>query len=99
METHRPSRAVAGAGRPAVRGPDHPGVGGVHRTGYPRRAAAGTGRLGERAVSMSVKEALSIIAQKHIAVVFHEPDNQSSAMVVLESDQPLGRLHTSTTTT
>ena len=44
----------------------------------------------ERAVSMSVKEAPSIIAQKHIAAVFHEPDNQSSAMVVLESDQPLG---------
>lgn len=44
----------------------------------------------ERAVSMSVQEAPSIIAQKHIAAVFHEPDNQSSAMVVLESDQPLG---------
>ncbi|HNM83024.1 MAG TPA: RND family transporter [Mycobacterium sp.] len=44
----------------------------------------------ERAVSMSVKEAPSIIAQKHIAAVFDEPDNQSSAMVVLESEQPLG---------
>lgn len=44
----------------------------------------------ERAVSLSVSDAPSIIAAKHIAEVFQESNSQSSAMVVLEGEQPLG---------
>ncbi len=46
------------------------------------------GRL--RAVSMSPKDAPSVIAMMRSGKVFEESDSDSSAMIVLEGDQPLG---------
>ncbi|MCV7346287.1 RND family transporter [Mycolicibacterium rhodesiae] len=43
-----------------------------------------------RAVSMSPKEAPSVIAMMRSGKVFEESDSDSSAMIVLEGDQPLG---------
>ncbi len=43
-----------------------------------------------RAVSMSPKEAPSVIAMMRSGQVFEESDSDSSAMIVLEGDQPLG---------
>jgi RND superfamily putative drug exporter len=43
-----------------------------------------------QAVSMSPKEAPSVIAMMRIGKVFQEFDSDSSAMIVLEGDQPLG---------
>lgn len=44
----------------------------------------------ERAVSLSVQDAPSLMAMKHIGEVFGEANNDSVAMVVLESDEALG---------
>lgn len=43
-----------------------------------------------RTVSMSPHDAPSMIAMKRVGQVFHEFKSDSSAMVVLEGDQPLG---------
>lgn len=43
-----------------------------------------------RAVSLSPDSAPSMIAMKHVGQVFDEFDSNSSAMIVLEGDQPLG---------
>ncbi|GAY17112.1 RND family transporter [Mycobacterium sp. shizuoka-1] len=43
-----------------------------------------------RAVSMSPKEAPSVIAMMRSGQVFEESDSDSSAMIVLEGDEPLG---------
>ena len=43
-----------------------------------------------RAVSMSPKDAPSVIAMMRVGKVFEESDSDSSAMIVLEGDQPLG---------
>ncbi|MDX1884748.1 MMPL family transporter [Mycolicibacterium sp. 120270] len=43
-----------------------------------------------QAVSMSPKEAPSVIAMMRIGKVFEEFDSDSSAMIVLEGDKPLG---------
>ncbi|BCO33825.1 MMPL family transporter [Mycobacterium heckeshornense] len=43
-----------------------------------------------RTVSMSPKDAPSMIAMKRVGQVFHEFKSDSSAMVVLEGDRPLG---------
>ena len=43
-----------------------------------------------QAVSMSPKEAPSVIAMMRVGKVFKEFDSDSSAMIVLEGDQPLG---------
>ena len=43
-----------------------------------------------RAVSMSPEFAPSMIAMKRIGHVFEEYDSDSSAMIVIEGDQPLG---------
>ena len=43
-----------------------------------------------RSVSMSPKEAPSVIAMMRVGKVFEEFDSDSSAMIVLEGDQPLG---------
>ena len=43
-----------------------------------------------QAVSMSPKEAPSVIAMMRVGKVFQESDSDSSAMIVLEGDQPLG---------
>jgi RND superfamily putative drug exporter len=43
-----------------------------------------------RAVSMSPKEAPSVIATMRVGKVFKEFDSDSSAMIVLEGDHPLG---------
>ena len=42
------------------------------------------------AVTMSPHDAPAMIAAKHIGAVYHESDSDSVAMVVLESDKPLG---------
>jgi putative drug exporter of the RND superfamily len=48
-------------------------------------------KVGEmQAVSMSPKEAPSVIATMRVGKVFEEFDSDSSAMIVLEGDQPLG---------
>ncbi len=44
-----------------------------------------------RAVSMSPKDAPSVIAMMRSGQVFEESDSDSSAMIVLEGDQPLGQ--------
>jgi RND superfamily putative drug exporter len=44
----------------------------------------------EQSVSLSPADAPSTKAMKHIGQVFQESDSDSSAMVVLEGDQPLG---------
>ena len=44
----------------------------------------------ERAVSLSLKDAPSVQAVMHIGDVFKESSTDSVAMVVLESDEPLG---------
>jgi RND superfamily putative drug exporter len=44
----------------------------------------------ERAVSMNPKEAPSVQAMMHMGKLFGESDSDSIAMIVLESDQPLG---------
>ena len=43
-----------------------------------------------RAVSMSPREAPSIVAMTRVGKVFEESDSDSSAMIVLEGDEPLG---------
>ena len=43
-----------------------------------------------RSVSMSPKDAPSVIAMMRAGKVFEESDSDSSAMIVLEGDQPLG---------
>ncbi|HZU50065.1 MAG TPA: MMPL family transporter [Mycobacterium sp.] len=43
-----------------------------------------------RTVSMSPKDAASMIAMKRVGQDFHEFKSDSSAMIVLEGDQPLG---------
>ncbi|MGE2727105.1 RND family transporter [Mycolicibacterium pulveris] len=43
-----------------------------------------------RAVSMSPEEAPSMIAMKRVGTVFEEYDSDSSAMIVLEGEEPLG---------
>jgi putative drug exporter of the RND superfamily len=43
-----------------------------------------------RSVSMSPDEAPSMIAMKRVGVVFDEFHSDSSAMIVLEGDKPLG---------
>ncbi|MUL45631.1 MMPL family transporter [Mycobacterium sp. CBMA293] len=43
-----------------------------------------------RSVSMSPDQAASVIATKHVGEVFQEFKSNSSVMVVLEGDQPLG---------
>ncbi|MCV7100371.1 MMPL/RND family transporter [Mycobacterium palustre] len=44
----------------------------------------------ERSVSLSPKDAPSFVAMKHIGHAFNEGETDSSAMIVLEGDQPLG---------
>jgi RND superfamily putative drug exporter len=44
----------------------------------------------QRAVSMSPSDAPSMIAMKHIGHVFEEFESDSSVMIVLEGEQPLG---------
>ncbi|MGH3632669.1 MAG: MMPL family transporter, partial [Mycobacterium sp.] len=44
----------------------------------------------EQSVSLSPADAPSMQAMKHIGHVFKESDSDSSAMIVLEGDQPLG---------
>lgn len=44
----------------------------------------------EHSVSLSPADAPSMQAMKHIGRVFKESDSDASAMIVLESDQPLG---------
>jgi putative drug exporter of the RND superfamily len=43
-----------------------------------------------RSVSMSPNDAQSVIATKHMGAVFHEFKSNSSVMIVLEGQQPLG---------
>lgn len=43
-----------------------------------------------RTVSMSPNDAPSVISMQHIGATFEEFKSNSSAMIVLESDQPLG---------
>ena len=43
-----------------------------------------------RSVSMTPDEAPSVIAMKRVGAVFDEFHSNSSAMIVLEGDQPLG---------
>ena len=43
-----------------------------------------------RSVSMSPQEAPAVIATQHIGQVFQEYESNSSAMIVLEGDEPLG---------
>jgi RND superfamily putative drug exporter len=45
-----------------------------------------------RSVSMSPKEAPSVIAMTRVGQVFEEFDSDSSAMVVLEGEQPAAKL-------
>ncbi|WP_025735229.1 RND family transporter [Mycobacterium genavense] len=42
------------------------------------------------AVTMSPQDAPAMIAAKRIGALFHESDSDSTAMIVLESDKPLG---------
>ncbi|MDD4867926.1 MAG: MMPL family transporter, partial [Mycobacterium sp.] len=42
------------------------------------------------AVTMSPQDAPAMIAAKHIGAKFHESDSDSIAMIILESDKPLG---------
>ncbi|OBF62932.1 hypothetical protein A5753_14325 [Mycobacterium sp. 852002-51971_SCH5477799-a] len=42
------------------------------------------------AVTMSPQDAPAMIAAKHLGKTFHESDSDSMAMIVLESDGPLG---------
>lgn len=51
-----------------------------------------------RTVSMSPKDAPSMIAMKRVGQVFHEFKSDSSAMVVLEGDRPSVTRPTTTTT-
>ena len=51
-----------------------------------------------RSVSMSPSEAPSVIAMKRVGEVFEEFKSDSSAMIVLEGDQPLGAEAHGTTT-
>ncbi|MDP7733068.1 RND family transporter [Mycobacterium sp. TY813] len=44
----------------------------------------------ERSVTLSPKDAPSFVAMKHIGRAFNEGETDSSAMIVLEGDQPLG---------
>lgn len=44
----------------------------------------------EHAVTMSPHDAPAMIAAKHIGQKYHESDSDSMAMIVLESDDPLG---------
>ncbi len=44
----------------------------------------------ERSVSLNAADSPSIMAMRHIGQVFDEFDSDSAAMIVLESDQPLG---------
>jgi RND superfamily putative drug exporter len=44
----------------------------------------------ERSVSLSPKDAPSFVAMKHIGRAFNEGETDSSAVIVLEGDQPLG---------
>ncbi len=44
----------------------------------------------QRSVSLSPTDAPSFVALKHIGHAFNEGDTDSSAMIVLEGDQPLG---------
>lgn len=44
----------------------------------------------EHAVTMSPHDAPAMIATKHIGQKYHESDSDSMAMIVLESDDPLG---------
>ncbi|SEH53820.1 putative drug exporter of the RND superfamily [Mycolicibacterium rutilum] len=44
----------------------------------------------ERSVSQNAADSPSIMAMRHIGQVFDEYDSDSAAMIVLESDQPLG---------
>ncbi len=44
----------------------------------------------ERSVSLSPTDAPSFVAMKRIGNAFNEGDTDSSAMIVLEGDQPLG---------
>jgi RND superfamily putative drug exporter len=44
----------------------------------------------ERSVSLSPTDAPSMVAMKHIGHAFKEGDTDSSAMIVLEGDKPLG---------
>ena len=44
----------------------------------------------ERSVSLSPTDAPSFRAMKHIGHAFHEGETDSSAMIVLEGNQPLG---------
>ncbi|NMK96286.1 MMPL family transporter, partial [Staphylococcus capitis] len=44
----------------------------------------------EHAVTMSPHDAPAMIAAKHIGQKYHESDSDSIAMIVLESDDPLG---------
>lgn len=44
----------------------------------------------ERSVSMSPKDAPSVQAMMHMGQLFKESDSDSVAMIVLESDRPLG---------
>lgn len=44
----------------------------------------------KHAVTMSPKDAPAMIAAKRMGATFHESDSDSIAMVVLESDKPLG---------
>ncbi|MGV0849112.1 MMPL/RND family transporter [Mycolicibacterium phlei] len=44
----------------------------------------------ERSVSLNAADSPSIMAMRHIGQVFDEYDSDSAAMIVLESDEPLG---------
>ncbi len=44
-----------------------------------------------RSVSMSPKEAPSVVAMMRVGKVFEESDSDNAAMIVLEGDQPLGQ--------
>lgn len=46
----------------------------------------------EHAVTMSPHDAPAMIAAKHIGQKYHESDSDSIAMIVLESDDPLGEM-------
>ncbi len=60
-----------------------------HRTAERHRAAARSGRA-MRSVSMSPDDAPSVIAMKQVGAQFQEFKSNSSVMIVLEGQQPLG---------
>ena len=74
---------------PPAGGPDHPRLDSADRGAVDDGAYARKGRR-MQAVSMSPKDAPSVAAMMRVGKDFQEFDSDSSAMIVLEGQQPLG---------